>query len=419
MIDPIRNFINIVVADGYDNTDTAIELSSGGAALLPDPAVDGEFNLTWFNSSDYPNPADDPNVEIVRVTAADTGTDILTVVRAQEGTSASNKNAGGKIYKVILTPTKKTMEDLYNLTQRQTIELGSYEPMDGTTTPIPIAIQSDGKFFRSDANGGTALQKFHGFVKSLLAGAIASYTYKQTGDSGTESLTIPAGEDVFLIVSVAEYSSGSLPSGYTFNGQAMTAGTQQGSDTATGRIWYLALGTLASPLTANLVRTGGSIQNQVAVVYDKVDQVSPIQNANSGTNGSAVSVTATGYSRFVVFAGGGNTPSISVAGYTSRDSDGSSGVKQVGDFTNVGNASITWSGGSALWLIGISLKTSSSVVVPTADVTYAGIVDGFSGLTPGDIYYVSDTVGTISTTPGTNSIRVGKALTATKLLITH
>ena len=291
--------------------------------------------------------------------------------------------------------------------------------MDGTTTPIPVAIQSDGRLYRSDANGGSALQKFHGFVKENLAGATPSYHHKHTGGNSTESITVPAGNNIFLVVAVAEYASGSLPSGYTFNGQALTASTQQGSDTATGRIFYLHLGNLASPLTADLIRTGGSIRNQVALFYKDVDSSSPIQNANSGTNGSSFTVNETGFSRFVVFAGGGNTPSISVSGYVSRGTDGSSGVKQYGDFTNNGNASITWSGGLAIWAIGISLKTSTTLAVPTANVIYRGEVDGFSGLTPGDTYYVSDTVGTISNTPGSNNIRVGKALTATKLLICH
>lgn len=40
--------------------------------------------------TNYPDPSDDPYVEIVRVTGI--STDTLTVTRAQEGTSASNKN---------------------------------------------------------------------------------------------------------------------------------------------------------------------------------------------------------------------------------------------------------------------------------------------------------------------------------------
>lgn len=50
------------------------------------------------------------------------------------------------------------------------------------------------------------------------------------------------------------------------------------------------------------------------------------------------------------------------------------------------------------------------------NIQTAGIVSGFSGLTKGK-YYVSDTVGTLSTTPGTYEVLVGLAVSATEILI--
>ena len=107
-MDPVRNFAIVEVSTGYDNDDVAIVLQAGHGARLPAPVSDGAFNLTWWNA-EYPNPADDPNVEIVRVTAR--STDTLTITRAQEGTAASNKNSGA-LYKMALAPTKKTIDDL-------------------------------------------------------------------------------------------------------------------------------------------------------------------------------------------------------------------------------------------------------------------------------------------------------------------
>jgi hypothetical protein len=46
-----------------------------------------------------------------------------------------------------------------------------------------------------------------------------------------------------------------------------------------------------------------------------------------------------------------------------------------------------------------------------------GIVKGFSGLDEGEKYYVSDTVGTIQNSPGTNEVLVGIAISQTELLI--
>jgi len=55
----------------------------------------------------------------------------------------------------------------------------------------------------------------------------------------------------------------------------------------------------------------------------------------------------------------------------------------------------------------------------TVYVQYDGVVSGFSGLTAGRQYYVSDTVGTISTTKGTVIMEVGKAASATQLYLKY
>lgn len=102
-LDPVRNFAKLTVASGYAAGETTVVVENGTGGELPTTA-DGDFNLVWFNSTDYPDPADDPNVEIIRCTAR-TG-DTLTVTRAQESTSDVNHNTGGKTYKMILALTK-------------------------------------------------------------------------------------------------------------------------------------------------------------------------------------------------------------------------------------------------------------------------------------------------------------------------
>jgi len=108
-MDAVKNFSKVEVSTGYDDTATSIVLAGEGSKL-PQPSTDGHFNLVWFNVTDYADPSDDPNVEIIRVTARTT--DTLTVVRAQEGTGATVKNISGKTYLMILTPTAKTISDL-------------------------------------------------------------------------------------------------------------------------------------------------------------------------------------------------------------------------------------------------------------------------------------------------------------------
>jgi len=109
MLDQVQNFIKEVVVGTHVLADTTVNVVD--ASLFPDPAS-GEYNLTWWDATNYPDPSDDPLVEIVRVTGRDTGLNTLTVTRAQEGTSATDKNTGGATYLLALCPTKKTMDDI-------------------------------------------------------------------------------------------------------------------------------------------------------------------------------------------------------------------------------------------------------------------------------------------------------------------
>lgn len=106
-LDPILNFAKGTVSTGYDDADVTIVLESGHGANFPSSF---SYNVVWWNNTDYADPADDPNKEIVRVTAR--STDTLTVTRAQEGTSASTKNTAGKTYRMILAFTKKMLDDM-------------------------------------------------------------------------------------------------------------------------------------------------------------------------------------------------------------------------------------------------------------------------------------------------------------------
>lgn len=108
--DPLLNFAKATVSTGYDASATSISVTSGGGARFPNPSTDGAFNLVWWNATDYADPSDDPNREIVRCTAR--SSDTFTITRGQEGTSATTKNTSSKTYKIILSITKKIIDDL-------------------------------------------------------------------------------------------------------------------------------------------------------------------------------------------------------------------------------------------------------------------------------------------------------------------
>lgn len=104
-IDQAKNFAKVTVSTGYNSAATSIVLSTGDGARLPATAP---YSLVWWNSTDYPDPSDDPNREIVQVTAI--STDTLTVTRGFEGTSAANHNTAAKVYKMIGGPTARLID---------------------------------------------------------------------------------------------------------------------------------------------------------------------------------------------------------------------------------------------------------------------------------------------------------------------
>lgn len=105
--DAHRNFALTTLASGINNSALSLTVATGGAALrLPEEP----FNATLWNSTDYPNSALDPLREIVRVTAI--ATDVLTITRAQEGTTANAHNITGKTYSLQAGPTAKTFTDI-------------------------------------------------------------------------------------------------------------------------------------------------------------------------------------------------------------------------------------------------------------------------------------------------------------------
>ncbi len=106
-MDSVSNFCKIVMATNYDAAATSIVLTAAQYAKLPQTAP---FNLVWWNHTDYPSPEDDPSVEIVRVTAMNSGTYTLTVSRGQEGTTAAAHNTAGKEYWLINGITKYVMD---------------------------------------------------------------------------------------------------------------------------------------------------------------------------------------------------------------------------------------------------------------------------------------------------------------------
>lgn len=102
-LDAFKNFARGTASTGYAAGVTTVVLTTGHGARMPS----GETNYTWWNSTDFADPSDDPDVEIIRGTIA---SDTITVsARGVEGTSDVDHNTGGKTYSLLAPITAKTL----------------------------------------------------------------------------------------------------------------------------------------------------------------------------------------------------------------------------------------------------------------------------------------------------------------------
>ncbi len=63
----------------------------------------------------------------------------------------------------------------------------------------------------------------------------------------------------------------------------------------------------------------------------------------------------------------------------------------------------------------VGFATAAATTAASVPVCVSGVQAGFTGLTPGAVQYLSDTPGAISPTPGTVSVKVARALSATEV----
>jgi hypothetical protein len=159
-LDSVKNFVQVQASTGYSSSATAIALQSGQGSKLPS----APFNLIWWNSTDYPNPANDPNIEIVRVT--NVSGDTIAITRAQESTTASSKNTAGKTYSLVLGITAKMISDI------QALLLG--------TPAIDEAVSGSGTSWTLAHTPVSGTLRLYGAGQRLVGGGF-DYTLSGTG----------------------------------------------------------------------------------------------------------------------------------------------------------------------------------------------------------------------------------------------
>ena len=105
-LDAVSNFVRGSTDEDVSNSQTTVSVVD--ASIFPDPAS-GEYNVVIWDADNFPRPDQDADVEVLRVTARDTGTDELTVNRGQEGTAGAVHPNGSAIH---LSPTAKMFSDI-------------------------------------------------------------------------------------------------------------------------------------------------------------------------------------------------------------------------------------------------------------------------------------------------------------------
>ena len=106
---PVTNFAYALLDGGITAVATSFSVVSGGSKF-PLPSMDGNFNATIWNVTDYEFAHLDPNAEIVTVTGRTTNA--FTVTRGAESTSAVAHNTTGKTYAIALTFSKSSYDAL-------------------------------------------------------------------------------------------------------------------------------------------------------------------------------------------------------------------------------------------------------------------------------------------------------------------
>lgn len=182
-IDAFSNFARVTLMAGYGVGAHSVTVADGQGATLPSPAP---FNCTWYDSTTSSDPTNDPDREIVRVTAV-VG-DVLTILRGQEGTLEVAHNASGKIYRLDCALTAKTLTDiaLGLANSVGVVNIWKYGAAGDGSTDDTAAIQA-------------ALDVAYGTSGTCQSVYLPYSNYKLTGELAYYNRTTPGAKDCGVV----------------------------------------------------------------------------------------------------------------------------------------------------------------------------------------------------------------------------
>lgn len=291
-------------------------------------------------------------------------------------------------------------------------------------------------------------------------------TYNNTnvssgGGTQTFSFTVGNNSNRMLIVFVATGASSgtnATPT-VTYAGVSMTAGNVQSQSTSQKlHSFYLANPTTGSN---NVVVTMGSSSTTVylstaVMSYYNVSGIDTSQGTTGSATNLSSSYTVNTIGTLIVSAAGGGGTGTATANCLNNVQHGGSNTQTSIDSGDSGVAittgTITWNGTLFnLVVVGLLPQTSVSTttvgifkaststptngvndnrytkflgfakstvsITQSVDVVIGGIVTGLTSLVAGNTYYIANTPGTIATSAGSNSKKIGISTTSTTLIL--
>lgn len=358
------------VISGLTNTISNISLTSMVTGILP--MANGGTGATSFGAHGVMlgNGSSTPNVS---------GTGTSGQVLVSNGASAD--------------PTFQTLTSAAGVT----VTLTAGEALDGTSTPIPVAIDP----------GSTP-------PETTIAGSSTNNTTLTAGNSNAEinagstfdfqTITIPANYNRIKTVNIlTTVTGGGGGNGtiaiYAVDGSHKPTGSALGTTSAVAAAPTMAL-SFASAVTV----TPGT---EYAFVLS--------YSAPNGSNHTAWKANSaaiySGTSGFSIDSGGSWSTSGLGTSY-------SAAMTLDGYFASSGLGRVIRAGASHTnRTIAVGFVTASVADGASVSVQTNGILGGFTGLTAGSNYYVANTFGTIATSAGTTKLLVGIAISTTQILI--
>jgi hypothetical protein len=222
MLDAFKNFAIANIRDGftYDDVETSITLETGKGARFPAVGASGGYNAVWWNVSDYGDPSEDPNAEVVRVTAI--AGDVLTVTRGQEGITATTKNDAGKVYRFCALVTAKTWNtDVAAISAAAAAAQGSADAATALANRVELCIAVSDE--TTALTTGTAKVTFRVPFDFILSDVRASVNTVSSSGKPTVDINV-GGVSIFsttLTIDVSEKTSTTASIAYAFADPSM------------------------------------------------------------------------------------------------------------------------------------------------------------------------------------------------------